>query len=99
MDVGALRHYVARAMEFLLILSAMLSAVTGAFAGARGPEAQIHRAEASVAAEIALPVVEQAAQRTAPAGLAVVPVAAEPLASPHFALPAQAAPETDRLIE
>ena len=87
------------AMEFLLILSAMLSAVTGAFAGARGPEAQIHRAEAAVAAEIALPLAEQAAQRSEPAALAAIPAAAEPLALPSFVLPAQAAPETDRLIE
>lgn len=52
MDLGASRHYVAPAMEFLLILSAMLSAVTGAFTGGRAPEARPHHAAAS--AEVAM---------------------------------------------
>lgn len=86
-------------MEFLLILSAMLSAVTGAFAGVRGPEARIHQAEAAVAAEIALPAAEQVAQRTEPPAFAAMPVSAEPRPLPRFALAAQAAPDTDRLIE
>jgi hypothetical protein len=42
MDLGARRYYVAAAMNFLLILSAMLSAVTGAFSGVRAPEARPH---------------------------------------------------------
>jgi hypothetical protein len=44
MDLRARRHYVAAAMNFLLILSAMLSAVTGAFGGARAPETRPHLA-------------------------------------------------------
>jgi len=42
MDLGARRYYVAAAMNFLLILSALLSAVTGAFSGARAPEPRPH---------------------------------------------------------
>ena len=42
MDLAAPRYYVAAAMNFLLILSALLSAVTGAFSGARAPEARPH---------------------------------------------------------
>jgi hypothetical protein len=38
MDVGGPRHYVAKAMEWLLILSALLNAATGGFAGTRSPE-------------------------------------------------------------
>jgi hypothetical protein len=34
-------------LEFLLILSALLSAVTGAFTGARAPEARLHHAAAA----------------------------------------------------
>ena len=52
MDLQAPAHYVAPAMELLLILSAMLSAVTGAFSGVRGPEARLHQAEASVGAQL-----------------------------------------------
>jgi hypothetical protein len=46
MDLRGLRHYVAPAMEFLLILSAILSAVTGAVTGVRAPEARLHHAAA-----------------------------------------------------
>ena len=42
MDLGARRYYVAAAMNFLLILSALLSAVTGAFSGVRAPEPRPH---------------------------------------------------------
>ena len=60
MDLRAPRHYVAHAMEFLLILSAMLSAVTGAISGVRAPEARLHHAEAvAVAAELAAPAAGQ----------------------------------------
>lgn len=37
-------------MQFLLLLSALLSAVTGAFAGPRAVEAPVSQAEAQVAA-------------------------------------------------
>lgn len=44
-------------MEFLLFLSALMSAVTGAFAGPRGVEARLDRAEAQMIsfAQIAAP--------------------------------------------
>ena len=42
MDLGGQRYYVAAAMNFLLILSALLSAVTGAFSGVRAPEPRPH---------------------------------------------------------
>lgn len=67
MDLGAPRHYVADAMEFLLILSAMLSAITGAISGGvRAPEARLHHA-AAIQAEIpCAKAAQQAVQLEAP---------------------------------
>ena len=101
MDLGAPRHYVACAMEFLLILSAMLSAVTGAFTGARAPDARPHhQAAAAGVAEVA----QQAAIAAAPArqipadpgapGQGAV-LHSAPAVSPPAAFPLYA----DRLIE
>ena len=53
-------------MELLLILSAMLSAVTGAFSGVRGPEAGVHQAESSVGAQLVASVVEEKVAQLAP---------------------------------
>jgi hypothetical protein len=52
-------------MELLLILSAMLSAVTGACSGTRGPEARIHEAETTVGARLVVAVAEEKAARAA----------------------------------
>jgi hypothetical protein len=88
------------AMEFLLILSAMLSAVTGAFGGARAPEARLHHETQA-----------EAIQAAAPATLAVAPVSdlraelpvppprAAPSALPLFSLAAAIPLYADRLIE
>lgn len=87
-------------MEFLLILSAMLSAVTGAFGGVRAPEARLHHETQA-----------EAVQAAAPAALAVAPVilvrAAVPIhrpravhfAAPSFRLAASIPLYADRLIE
>ena len=99
MDLGARRHYVASAMEFLLILSAMLSAVTGAFTGARAPEAGLHReapaqivSVAQASAIVAVPAarIATALPRIAPARAAALLVVAPAAAIPLYA---------DRLIE
>ena len=98
MDLGAPRHYVAPAMEFLLILSALLSAVTGAISGARAPEARIHQAEASLAAASAAPAArEQAAIAAVLPDL--LPRAQVIPALPVFALAASVPLYADRLIE
>jgi hypothetical protein len=100
MDLGAPRHYVAPAMEFLLVLSALLSAVTGAFTGARPHEARLHHAAAAQSVVVA----EPSAQVAVPAApIAVVPPAipgrtvaeARPVAAPRESVPLYA----DRLIE
>ena len=96
MDLGPPRHYVAGAMEFLLILSAMLSAVTGAISGARAPEARLHHAEA---VQNVAPVRREAERSVAAAN----PVAAPLVAQVHDVLPAFAPAAiplyADRLIE
>ena len=63
-------------MEWLLTLFAMLGAVTGASAGVRGEEAQLHRAEASAAVRAAAAAAETIVVRADPALPANVPAAA-----------------------
>jgi len=98
MDLRPARHYVAGAMEFLLILSAMLSAVTGAFAGARAPEARLHHAAAVQAEAPCLEQVQLVARREAPAA-AELPRIAAIFAPPAFDLAASIPLYADRLIE
>jgi len=99
MDLGPPRHYVAPAMEFLLILSAVLSAVTGAVTGARAPEVRLHQ---EARAQIVVPA-RQSARVAVPAArieTAVQTVARVPdFALPLFALTAAAPLYADRLIE
>jgi hypothetical protein len=88
-------------MEFLLILSAMLSAVTGAFTGTRAPDARPHhQAAAAGVAEVA----QQVAVAPAPA----LPSEARPvprsrgsaaLSASAVAPPAAFPLYADRLIE
>ena len=100
MDLGAARHYVAHAMGFLLILSALLSAATGAFGGTRAPEAAARQEAAAEAVAIA----EAAAAVAAPAEAngSSQPTLARQAAveAAPAAGPAESAPlDTDRLIE
>jgi hypothetical protein len=84
-------------MEFLLILSAMLSAVTGAISGARAPEARPHHAQA---VQILAPVRREAARSVAAVVPRAAPVVAQAyVALPHFALAASIPLYADRLIE
>jgi hypothetical protein len=98
MDLRPPRHYVPPAMNFLLILSALLSAVTGVFSGARAPEARpqhvaMARAEAPCAdrlvqvARLRLPAVETRRR------------VAAIFASAAFDLPRAMPAYADRLIE
>ena len=86
-------------MEFLLILSAMLSAVTGAFSGVRGPEARVHQAEAAVGAQLVASVVEERVAQLA----SVIPqneaASTEVPELPAFAIFASIPLYADRLIE
>lgn len=100
MDLGAPRHYVAPAMEFLLVLSALLSAVTGVFTGARPDEARLHHA----APTQSVPAAAQAATVVVPAKTLVAALPdysprVMPDASPAAAPPAAVPLYADRLIE
>ncbi len=86
-------------MELLLILSAMLSAVTGAFTGVRGLDARIPQAEAAVGAQAAATVVERRAAPKAADRPADAPPATEAPVLPGFALVAAIPLYADRLIE
>ena len=86
-------------MEWLLILSALLNAATGAFTGTRGPEAPRH--ESAVEAVVAA---EAVAAAVAPISLSEVPAPSTNESAAVFpavaAAPALPVPlETERLIE
>jgi hypothetical protein len=88
-------------LEFLLILSALLSAATGALTGARAPEARLHHAAA------ALETAEAVAPRPADEARAVqafvfafdIASLAAPVAGAALDLAAAAPLETVRLLE
>ena len=86
-------------MELLLILAAMLSAVTGAFTGARGPDARVGEPQAAVGAAVAVAAVEQQAVRALPVRPANIVMASEVPALPAFAIVAAVPLYADRLIE
>jgi len=88
MDVAGSSHYVRSRMEFLLALLSLLTAATGAAAGARVPEAGVHRAAEIVAAAPA----RQAAPRVLTLLVAPAPQPAEEQVSPADPAPAAAAP-------
>jgi hypothetical protein len=100
MDLGAPRHYVAPAMEFLLVLSALLSAVTGVFTGVRPDEARLHHA----APTQSVPAAAQSATVAVPATRPVAALPGHSLRSVPDARPAAPPPASvplyaDRLIE
>ena len=85
-------------MNFLLILSAMLSAVTGAISGVRAPDARPHHM-AMARAETACPDRMVRAARIAVPAWNVAPRAASLLAATDFDLRASIPAYADRLIE
>jgi hypothetical protein len=86
-------------MEFLMILSALLSAVTGDFAGTRPADARVHQPAATQSVAAATPSVTVAVPAERPVQ-AIPEQAAGSLPSPALAAPLPSAPvETDRLLE
>ena len=113
MDVEPVRYYVAleaaasarpivrAGLNFLLILSALLSAVTGAFAGAREQEPRTHQAAAALesAAAEAVESAVSAVPAAAPTLAAALPAPAEPIEGATFALAFEAPLDGIRLLE
>jgi hypothetical protein len=86
-------------MEFLMILSALLSAVTGAFAGPRPAEARVHQPAAAQSVAMAVPAAEVAVPTLRPVqAIPERPARLAPLPAPAAPLPV-APIETDRLRE
>ena len=82
-----------------MILSALLSAVTGAFAGPRPAEARLHQAAATQSVSVAPAMVTVAVPSARPAR--AIPLQAAqtaPMPAPSASLPS-APVETDRLLE
>ena len=82
-----------------MILSALLSAVTGAFAGTRPAEARLHQPAATQSVAAAVPSVTVAVPAIRP--VQVIPAQIQRVVPvPALAAPLPAAPiETDRLLE
>ena len=82
-----------------MILSALLSAVTGAFAGTRPAEARLHQAAATQSVAVAPPSATVAVPALRPVQ-AIPEQAAQAAPAPLRAAPLPSAPvETDRLLE
>ena len=82
-----------------MILSALLSAVTGAFAGTRPAEARLHQAAATQSVAVAPPAATVAVPAIRPAqAIPEQAVRIAPLPAPAASLPS-APVETDRLLE
>ena len=100
-DGGTLHPEVSFGLEFLLILSALLSAATGVLTGARAPEARQHHAVAALEAADAVapcPAEEVKAARTLAFALDFASLAA-PFAGEALDLALRAPLETVRLLE
>ena len=83
-----------------MILSALLSAVTGAFAVTRPAEARLHQAAAAQSVAVAAPSAEVAVPVIRPAQAIPARPARPVVLPPPVAAPLSAAPiETDRLRE
>jgi hypothetical protein len=93
MDLAASPHYVGTRMQFLLLLSALLSAVTGAFAGPRAADAPVNQVEAQQEAALVAPLL---AENAAAARVAVQPIRrnASPRLPALIEAPAPSAPLT-----
>ena len=99
MDVRASRHYVAPAMSFLLVFSAVLNALTGAFVGARAPEPGLHQ-QASVQIAAAVETAQQVAVPAPRIEQPLPPISDDRVFASETATPPAAAPlDTVRLIE
>lgn len=82
-----------------MILSALLSAVTGAFAGPRPAETRVHQPAVAQSVAIAVPAARIAAPAT-PRAHPVPPAPRAQLAAPPPAAPPASPPVgTDRLLE
>ena len=93
---------VSAGLELLLILSALLSAVTGAFTGVRAPEIRAQHAAATLeTANVALPCAVSPARAATAASpeMAALGLPASLPKLPTFALTLSAPLETIRLLE